>query len=109
VTRQQQLAWAAGYFDARGSIVSLYDGTVTLQIRTVDRDKLQRFADIVQLGTMYGPYSGGDGRQDVHMWVARSHKALVVFDELRPYLSNSKRERCTKAFTAHEVSVGSPT
>ncbi|MGH2725943.1 MAG: LAGLIDADG family homing endonuclease [Actinomycetota bacterium] len=56
VFSRENLAWAAGFFDAEGCFSTTARVGVSASITQTDRELLDRFRGIVGCGTVYGPY-----------------------------------------------------
>lgn len=57
--RTSEIAWAAGLFEGEGSVVHLGGATSKrwcCALAMVDRDVVEHFFEVVQVGRMYGPY-----------------------------------------------------
>ena len=50
------IAWAAGLFEGEGTITRC-DGRLHLRMQLTDLEVLERFAEIVGTGKIYGPYT----------------------------------------------------
>lgn len=90
--REAQVAWAAGLFDARGTVTEV-NGRPRLAIRMLDAGPVVRFASVVGCGKVYGPYGNesmerrdGAPRQSSVMWLVEGPLALEVGALLRPLL-----------------------
>lgn len=93
---KEEVAWAAGLFEGEGTI-SVSSGTVTVRVRNTDDWVIERFADIVERGTVYGPYShngrNGFRRKPFWDWVAQAYDALDVLALLGTWLSPRRLDR----------------
>lgn len=89
------IAWTAGLFEGEGTIT--VSDVVTVRVRNADLWVIERFADIVERGAVYGPYSrnGRDGfrRKPFWDWVAQAYDALDVLAMLGPWLSPRRLDR----------------
>jgi hypothetical protein len=96
VTRAEEIAWAAGLFEGEGCITES-DGRLNTRITNTDDSVLERFRDIVDAGTVYGPYErherDGFDRKPVFVWVAAEESALDVLALFGPWLSARRLER----------------
>lgn len=57
--RRESLSWAAGFFDGEGYVGNQTTGgknKVRLEITQVSREPLDRFAAVMGVGRVYGPY-----------------------------------------------------
>lgn len=112
MSREADLAWAAGFWDGEG-----YAGIhrilgkkaakrVTCTLVQVDRRVLDRFCGIVGVGKVRGPYKTNNGRP-AYQWSDGGKYACTaaVFDLLRPYLSEVKTEQflnCLKEYEEYQ-------
>jgi len=96
---EAQLAWAAGFFDGEGSIQLRRGTLLQLYVGQTDPRPLERFAAAVGVGKVNGPYGPypRKGRANtwkpMYAWQVGGRKAEQVFDLLRPFLSEPKREQ----------------
>jgi hypothetical protein len=100
-TRETELAWAAGFFDAEGSTGTTGQPYVRLQffIRQTDPRVLHRFRSIVQAGRVSGPVPQPDGRKPRwSLYINRRRAVLDTFAALAPYLGPFKRAQAIAAF-----------
>src|SRR5439155_19636104 len=51
----EQFAWASGLFEGEGTITHCA-GQLHVRLVNTDHEVLQRFAEVMQVGTVYGPY-----------------------------------------------------
>jgi hypothetical protein len=70
---------------------------MSLQVRMCDEDVLRRFASVVEVGKVYGPYvtrktGGGDPSKwrDNFMWSARGADAEATMEWIAPYLGERR-------------------
>ncbi len=90
-------AWAAGLFEGEGCITRC-NGRPRLSLRMTDEEAVRRFAEVVGVGKVYGPYGGygyrdGHERRPVFMWVASRVDAGVAYALMEPWLGESRRLR----------------
>jgi hypothetical protein len=74
MTRRQELAWAAGFFDGDGCFGYTPRTGICVAIGQRDRDVLDRFLRIAGVGKVYGPYertSGGLGGERLFQYRAQ--------------------------------------
>ena len=68
----EEIAWAGGLFEGEGCL-GRYGNVFVMRIHSTDEDVVRRFRDVVERGTVYGPYenSGKDGsiRKPFWAWV----------------------------------------
>ncbi len=83
-------------FDGEGTI-TLSNEVVHVRIRNTDLELIERFHDIVRVGTVYGPYTRTDGdghaRKPVWDWVAREEDGLDALTIMWTWLSVRRREQ----------------
>ena len=95
-TRAELTAWAAGFFEGEGCITES-NGHLITRITNTDEAMLERFREIVDAGTIYGPYTRNDKdgfkRKPVFAWVATEEAALDVLDLLGKWLSSRRHDR----------------
>lgn len=85
------LAWAAGLFEAKGSIVVQLDAQhwpeLQLSLLLADPEPLERWQDLVDAGKIYGPIARSKVRP-VYQWRASGFKlARQIFEAIREHLS----------------------
>lgn len=104
----ERLAWAAGLFDGEGSTYldkhKTHSGFYRLEAAITQSDckgtpfVLVEFRRIFQIGTIYGPYDAGPGRDPVYRWKAhRAPQVIAMIQQLRPNLGSVKREQADAA------------
>ena len=109
-----EFAWAAGFFDGEGYICArrgerrksdpsrITYTQIILDIAQKDRRVLDRFAQIMGVGRVYGPYrnglAGGNATRCAfrYMLTKSSHVQDVVA-KMRPWLSPVKIKQCDEA------------
>jgi hypothetical protein len=102
----EEIAWAAGLLEGEGCI-SHANGRLFVQLKNTDLWVVERFAEIVDVGTVYGPYRA-DGSKDAHLyrrkpfwvWVGYQEDGEVVIAALWPWLSERRRERAFQLLAA---------
>lgn len=98
-TRQELLAWAAGFIDGEGSFgIQRQKGKkdiLYLQAGQTDRRVLDKLRIILGDGKVYGPYSGK--KENWSEWyyyrLTGNERVKRVYKELDKYLSAPKREQ----------------
>lgn len=95
-TASHEIAWAAGFFEGEGSITECR-GRLRAQLKNTDVEVIDRFAAIVGVGVVYGPYrrrsTDGFRRKPAWLWVAEEHDALDALALLGPWLSGRRLAR----------------
>jgi hypothetical protein len=100
-------AWAAGLFDAEGS-VSLGKHRTHAGHRTIDAavtqgginvpEELTRFRAVVQLGSNYGPYEQEGANQPIYRWrLSRPDEIRTMLHLLDPWLGPVKRTQARRS------------
>jgi hypothetical protein len=103
---EQELAWAAGFFDGEGTVYlwncrnnSGHYRTLALSINQVDRRPLERFQTAVEVGTVSthpisrNKLNAHPKWRDQHRWYVFGHHAMWALEILSPYLSGPKLEQ----------------
>lgn len=97
--KQTDLAWAAGLFEGEGWISSQKRNAI-IGIQMCDKDVLERFAAIVGCGNIYYrkpriySYEVIKSRKEQWSWrLGRRTDVQRVLAQLRPWLSNRRKER----------------
>lgn len=89
-------AWCAGFFDGEGNVSYVKELVRTpriyAQLSQVYRDPLDRFARVVEMGKVRGPYSHKvKNHQAYHTWsVEGFHSVRHLFMRIGPFLSPIK-------------------
>ena len=91
------LAWAAGFFDGEGSFIfskSRKHRSTSISISQADRFVLDKFRDIVDCGTVggpYGPYNNGISIKPQYKFRVNSLREFnIVYRSIKPWLSPIK-------------------
>jgi len=127
-TATEELAWAAGFFDAEGSVCLLKhrshegywlpEASVTQGCALGLPPELTRFRDAVGLGHLYGPMSQEGATEPIYRWkCARLIDVRAAIDLLDPWLGEVKRDQAVRVIaivagqtdaTAWQPGVGKP-
>jgi hypothetical protein len=107
---QIDIAWAAGLFEGEGTVwLHTYRGDEVawrVGLTTCDEDVIRRFAQIIGVGKVYGPYThknGRDGRRRDHhkiyyRWQAGTREDVrYVANMLLPYLGERRAAKIHEA------------
>lgn len=104
-------AWAAGLFDGDGCSALLHhrthvgylvpELTITQSSNSGRPQVLNRFAEIVSAGAVFGPYPQNNGWSDVYRWRASARgDCKRVIEALWPYLGAVKRVQAKRVIDA---------
>lgn len=100
---QEQIAWAAGFFDAEGcsSRTGLYP---LVTVSQANPEPLERFVGAVESAKIRGPFTN-NGKGTKPMWSAYAYtwRAVSVIRLLLPHLSEPKREQARSAFAWYPI------
>jgi hypothetical protein len=89
------MAWAAGWFEGEGSIL-LSGGRIHARVPNTDHEIIVRFAETLELGTVYGPYptyTSGRRKKPLWVWLATEEAALDAVALMWPWLGRRRRSR----------------
>ena len=109
MTKNEELAWAAGIFDGEGCVTASYGGkngrrhtraSLVVSIgQSGDTEILDKFCEIVGLGKVRGPYKKLKPHHlDRYVWNASGSNGHAVMKMLRPYLSTPKLSKYDRLF-----------
>ncbi|GAA4946265.1 hypothetical protein HD597_006787 [Nonomuraea thailandensis] len=108
---RESLAWAAGFFDGEGHVHygvtrRTEGGTpyrrIGISIAQSDRERLDRFAAVIGVGKVNGPYNSRNERaKPFHQWAVNTfeyvqHTGVVMWTWLGP----AKRQQFDRALTS---------
>lgn len=107
---ETSVAWAAGFFDGEGTVITrlfLRNGrqhrNIECGIGQVDREVLDRFREIVGVGAVNGPYDRSARRSPMYFYDARKIKDVRhIHHLLSPYLGTVKLAQFKKAIETYE-------
>lgn len=96
------LAWAAGFFDGEGCFSTHLQKnrgkSFRITIVQVDREVLDKFHQIVQVGNVTGPYSPPSHRgQPYYLYRVQGRAVIDAAKVMWPYLGTLKRSQFRKA------------
>lgn len=98
------LAWAAGFFEAEGCFSFNARSGACVSITQTDVELLQRFASIVDLGSIYGPYTSGDRtfvRKPHYLYRASGLERVQALAGMMWFRLGSAKQRQAKATLSH--------
>jgi hypothetical protein len=97
---REALAWAAGFFDGEGSVFChKKEPRLQVSISQIDPRVLDKFAEAVGLGKVYGPFKGSTPQTPRWNYVIQNIEgAYAVFDLLSPWLGEVKKQQFLRAF-----------
>src|SRR5574343_144237 len=88
--------WAAGLFEGEGCITT-NRRKPKLQLQMTDEDIVRRFAAVVGVGYVSGPFPRAHPRKPVYQWaVYRFDEFEYVIGGLWPWLGQRRKARCTE-------------
>jgi hypothetical protein len=91
MTRDQEIAWAAGLFEGEGTLGSFPHGWA-LAVQMTDEDVIRRFAEFVGVGHVGGPYGPYPGRGKVcWTWHTSRREHVLSFCALFGPLMGERR------------------
>ena len=108
--KREELAWAAGFFDGEGHTGRGTHGgrRPIIAITQVDRRPLDRFAEAVGVGKVYGPYLRVKGnRQPVFLFQTSTFQSTqAVVAKLWTFLSRPKQEQAAAVLRSYNTERG---
>lgn len=102
--KQVDIGWAAGFFDGEGHCdLSTHRSGYKyprLTVVSTDFDMLEKFAQIVGLARIYGPYqpSSRRSRKPIFRWQVVGAGATPIAKLLYPHLSKRRRAKFQEVF-----------
>lgn len=107
---EAELAWAAGLFEGEGSIAeNITDGRwrVTMQMQMTDKDVVKRFASVVGVGTITGPYQYNRKHKPTWRWaVTHRGKVETVLTAMYPWFGTRRQEKTRKVLQSGRAYLG---
>ena len=95
-----EMAWAAGLFEGEGSIhwTGKREGhgntyRLVLQMAMTDKEPLDRFASIIGIGNVAGPYIRDERHSPSWAWTISGRRAEAVAERLIPLLGARRHEQ----------------
>jgi hypothetical protein len=113
----EDLAWAAGFFDGEGTF-SLSGRYSAVHVRQVDPEPLDRFRDALGVGAIDGPYlhqtPGRFSKQRQYGFrTYRRLEVLSIAEQMWPYLGLAKRAQAVRALNGagikHDLRIATTT
>lgn len=114
-----EFMWAVGLFEGEGSVTIAdrnrprHSPRIRLSLQTTDLDVLERFARVVNAGSINGPYAQGVNKP-TWQWRVSGRKAETLIRRFLPELSARRRERalevlriCVPGENVDQLAVGS--
>lgn len=98
MTRETDLAWAAGFIDGDGCFSVIQQCYFRVTVTQVDKRPLLRLAKIFGVGQVKGPYARSINRPvksntSRYNWTVTGLQALRIYKLVEPYLSEPKLEQ----------------
>lgn len=101
-------AWAAGLFDAEGSVslgkhrthagYKVIDASVTQVGLDAAPEELVRFRSLMKVGNVYGPYDQEGATGPAYRWrLSRADDVRAILHLLGPWIGTTKREQARRA------------
>jgi hypothetical protein len=105
--RIRDTAWAAGLFEGEGCVYAKPDKgrvRIAVSLDSCDEDVLRRFADVVGVGRVYGPYNHSRGTKPYWKWKATGPENVrQVYRLVGPELGERRRAAFSTAFRTHRL------
>jgi hypothetical protein len=108
-SRNEELAWAAGFLDGEMHIGTTRTGKgdnkrLHLVVCQVEKGPLERLQGILGVGGIYGPYNiGRTNRQPYKQFhITKAVEVKSVIKMVWPWLSEPKRKQAIEAFSAYD-------
>jgi hypothetical protein len=119
MSKQTELAWAAGFFDGEGTTVCTVNNgyphsLIQMRVSQADDDEqiakvLIRFEAAVGVGKVYNHCAPTATHRRVRQWVVcKTSDVIRCMELLTPYLSGRKLKQIEKCLALYEESTGEP-
>lgn len=95
-TTREDLAWAAGFFDGEGCVTfNVVRGKkyIRVSVRQHHREVLDKFQEVVGLGSVSGPYTSGSGNDCWSFQVSGFERSQAIAALLWEWLGSEKRDQ----------------
>ncbi len=112
MTKETELAWAAGFFDGEGCTSLAYKKTrknqnPRLQIHIAQNtiEQLERFTAAVNGGVIYGPYKEkrNPNRSSFYQYTATGYNAVEsILSKIWPYLCSDKKKQAAEMIRTYK-------
>lgn len=91
-SRDVEIAWAAGLFEGEGSFRKAKTSVVAT-VTSTDFDVLEKFAEIVGVGRLWGPRQREAHLKPIWDWIASGDDAIAVVEAFAPHLGRRRTEQ----------------
>ena len=108
MTRDQEIAWAAGLFEGEGSFVARRKQNTpkmyfSAHVVMTDEETVRRFHEVVGLGIVNGPYTYGKPEwKPSWRWNGYGPAGKQVAEMLRPFLGSRRTQRLDEILSLTE-------
>ena len=94
-----ETAWAAGLFEGEGCIGTRSGARaqVRLIIAMTDGDVVEKFHQIVGIGTLRGPIEKGGVRKPVWIWQVHGRKMIPLLEAFLPHFGHRRKAKALEA------------
>lgn len=90
-----QILWAAGLYEGEGWCHASSPRNIAIQM--TDLEPLERFMNVVQRGSIYGPYQHAGRKTPIYRWQIMNHEGRRhVHALLYPHLSQRRQRQLDK-------------
>lgn len=109
MTREQEIAWAAGLFEGEGHCGLAPQRnrdlpTARMELSMTDRDVVERFARVIGYGTVHVNQRPTRNDKPVYRWSISGERAIEVALLLLPHLGTRRSKRIGEVVQAHRES-----
>ncbi len=99
MSREADIAWAAGLFEGEGSITRTWGAHLHISLASTDKDVIDRFREIAGVGGI-GGWQGEPPRKYTHQWYADGEAADQWLRTMLPYLGLRRTARAKELLAA---------
>ena len=107
---REDLAWAAGFLEGEGTFYCNIQkpkkegwkaqAAISIRAVQVEKEPLERLANIFPFGKMYGPYMGKSNKQPHYQWAVHSFEGgQALIAAIWPWLSTKRKTQAKTAIT----------